>query len=187
MTENDLIKYGLLAVLICIGTWFAAAINRFNRNSTVQPALKIVLVCSVALAGVTLFEVIGSSPSHALMAVTFLMAAASAMIFGMSLKIIHKKNMGLAFSDAVPDDLAVDGPYRYVRHPLYTSYCIFWIACAVIANSVAGWVLAIAICALYHRAAFSEERALLASDLGARYRAYRERTGLLMPRFPTSR
>ena len=187
MTEDDLIKYLLLAVLVCIGTWFAAAINHFNRATTVQPTLKIVLAASFALTVVTLFDAIPSSPSYLMMAATFVMAGMSALIFRQSLKIIHKKNMGLAFSNAVPDDLAVDGPYKYVRHPLYTSYCIFWIACALLSGSLVGWLLAAAICVLYHMAAFSEERLLLASDLGERYRKYLERTGRLVPRLPLPR
>jgi protein-S-isoprenylcysteine O-methyltransferase Ste14 len=77
--------------------------------------------------------------------------------------------------------LVTDGPYRYVRHPLYTLGAAFYLALAV---ATALWwlllVLAISSAVLAWRT--RREEANLLERFGDDYRRYMERTGRFLPR-----
>lgn len=77
--------------------------------------------------------------------------------------------------------LIQSGPYRVIRHPLYTGILL----------AAAGWCLAVpmwssligalSLTACFVRRAHKED-ALLAAEFGADFEAYRQRTGRLVPR-----
>jgi protein-S-isoprenylcysteine O-methyltransferase Ste14 len=72
------------------------------------------------------------------------------------------------------------GPYRYVRHPIYSGYLLIWIG-QVLVNLSIGIALFVAIHVLLmiYRARLEERRLAEASP---EYRAYREQTGFLFPK-----
>ena len=83
---------------------------------------------------------------------------------------------------SISSGLITCGPYRYIRHPFYTSYNLAWLAGLV---ATAWWPLAVAaavMAALYERVAREEERGFAASALGEKYRLYRLRAGRYFPR-----
>ncbi|GAB4429042.1 MAG: hypothetical protein OHK0015_12560 [Chloroflexi bacterium OHK40] len=77
--------------------------------------------------------------------------------------------------------LVIDGPYRWVRHPMYTAFLMFFAGSALTtANSViigpagvASWVILRRIAA---------EESMMTARFGDDYRIYTERTGRLLPR-----
>jgi protein-S-isoprenylcysteine O-methyltransferase Ste14 len=71
------------------------------------------------------------------------------------------------------------GPYRWVRHPLYTGEITSSLGLALTAHSPAALGIWLAICALQGYRALREEQVLLAALPG--YRAYRGRTAALLP------
>lgn len=87
----------------------------------------------------------------------------------------------IASSRQAPEELVTWGAYRLARHPFYLAYILFW-AGAVVASESA-WVLAAAIvmAGLYTRTARQEERQILDTPLGERYRAYQRETGMFWP------
>lgn len=78
--------------------------------------------------------------------------------------------------------LVTNGPYRYVRHPMYASGFTFMIALAV---ATANWLVVLPMIAgtalLY--AQVGREEAMLIERFGDDYRAYMKRTGRFLPRF----
>lgn len=88
----------------------------------------------------------------------------------------------VAFDTDAPSFLLQYGPYRYVRHPFYLAYVLFWLGTAVAVNSLLGWVAPLVVTALYAEAAFREERKFASSDLAGAYSAYRARAGMFWPR-----
>jgi protein-S-isoprenylcysteine O-methyltransferase Ste14 len=95
-------------------------------------------------------------------------------------------NLGRNVSETVltkqDQELVVSGPYRWVRHPLYTTGIGLFIALGLMAAN--GFILAFALIAL---AAIRlvvvplEEKALI-ERFGPEYRAYMQRTGAMFPR-----
>lgn len=81
-----------------------------------------------------------------------------------------------------PDhQLVTDGPYRWIRHPLYTFGSLFYIAIALICQS---WLIlgiwAVAFLLLYLRLPLEE--AELQKRFGEEYDRYKQRTGRFFPR-----
>lgn len=79
-------------------------------------------------------------------------------------------------------ELVVHGPYRWVRHPLYSVATLMFVSCGVIASS--WWILLFAVVAVVMIAGVvipREEKALVAK-FGESYEAYRLRAGRLFPK-----
>lgn len=77
--------------------------------------------------------------------------------------------------------LITSGPYRYVRHPLYTGLMLFALGCAVGWNTWVHWSVVAALAVVLHCKARREE-SLLALRFDD-YRAYALRTGRFVPRW----
>lgn len=182
MDFADILKYATLAYLICLGIWYATATAKFDRASRARPLLFLVLALSFSASAVTLAIALPADLPDARVLITLGMATFSAILFKWALRSINNKNLGLAFSGIVPGEVVQHGPYRFVRHPLYTAYSIFWASCAVLSASPIVAVLAALIFLFYILAARSEERDLMGSGLAPTYGSYRQRTGLMTPR-----
>jgi protein-S-isoprenylcysteine O-methyltransferase Ste14 len=99
---------------------------------------------------------------------------------------IWGRKFGIAWGDHVPDAVCTEGPYRWVRHPLYAAYLTAYLAVLV---ALPHWLTAtvfLANIALFAHAAHNDEKHIAASALAADYAAYRERTGMFLPRFSRS-
>jgi protein-S-isoprenylcysteine O-methyltransferase Ste14 len=94
----------------------------------------------------------------------------------------------IGFSWQLPQaGLAKRGPYRFVRHPLYLSYLVAWLAIPAVLLDPLGLAAAAGMAVIYVIAARQEEALLLRSELGAEYGAYHRRTPMLLPwRWPGS-
>ncbi len=88
----------------------------------------------------------------------------------------------LAFDTDQPSFLLLTGPYRYVRHPFYLAYVLFWLGTAIAAHAITGWIAPLLMTGLYVEAATREERKFANSPLAAAYAQYRTRAGLFWPR-----
>jgi protein-S-isoprenylcysteine O-methyltransferase Ste14 len=71
------------------------------------------------------------------------------------------------------------GPYRWVRHPLYTGEIVASLGLALTAGTVAAGATWLCLCALQAYRALREEQVLLRALPG--YRDYRDRTAALLP------
>jgi protein-S-isoprenylcysteine O-methyltransferase Ste14 len=80
--------------------------------------------------------------------------------------------------------LIVAGPYRRMRHPMYTAlFCMAFAYSLLSAN----WIVAaanIAAVALMYLTRVRDEEQMLIDQFGDEYRAYMRRTGRLLPRLP---
>jgi protein-S-isoprenylcysteine O-methyltransferase Ste14 len=86
-----------------------------------------------------------------------------------------------AFVPTEPGWFTQAGPYRLVRHPIYTAYLLAWAAAPVACASPALGLTALWMLALHLLAARQEERAFASSRFAAEYAAYRRRTGMFFP------
>ncbi|HSE67951.1 MAG TPA: isoprenylcysteine carboxylmethyltransferase family protein [Gemmatimonadales bacterium] len=82
--------------------------------------------------------------------------------------------------------LVVDGPYRWVRHPLYVSAALLTVAISLVAANWFLLVTGIVVLFLLIMRTRIEERNL-AARFGNRYRTYMRRTGAFVPRFGADR
>ena len=80
--------------------------------------------------------------------------------------------------------LVVQGPYHWVRHPMYTSFVLLWIGYFFISTNwfigltgISGFVLAIVV-------RTPKEEHMMIERFGDEYLAYMKRTGRYLPRLP---
>lgn len=94
-----------------------------------------------------------------------------------------------AFASGPPDSLALTGPYRLVRHPIYVAYLLALCAAASLCGSAEVWLVTAWMAVVYALAAVQEERLILESSLAESYRRYRQRVGMFVPKvsWPTRR
>jgi protein-S-isoprenylcysteine O-methyltransferase Ste14 len=106
---------------------------------------------------------------------------ASLALFLAAIRATRGARLRVAFDRGQSIALIDTGPYRYVRHPFYLSYTLFWIGCAAATISPISVLFAAVLVGLYATAAYVEEKRFLASSLSEQYADYRRRTGSLWP------
>lgn len=74
------------------------------------------------------------------------------------------------------------GPYRYVRHPLYSGSILFALGTCLVAGSLTAALLLCLVVYWFYLPALNTEEQFLAARFGAEWNAYREQTGRLLPR-----
>lgn len=109
--------------------------------------------------------------------------AASLGLFWAAIFASREARLLLAFDEKKPHGLVSIGPYRYVRHPFYLSYLIFWAGWALATWHLLGLLPLVVIVGIYVSAALGEERKFENSPLADEYRKYRGRAGFLWPKF----
>ena len=75
--------------------------------------------------------------------------------------------------------LVAHGPYRWIRHPMYTAVMLLGVACALTTGHVWAWLLLVFMCLMLLSKAVLEERWMLA--LYPDYARYQARTRWFIP------
>jgi protein-S-isoprenylcysteine O-methyltransferase Ste14 len=107
--------------------------------------------------------------------------ALAAVVF---IYLVHRE-LGVYFSTTLViregHRLVRTGPYRYVRHPMYSAYLCLFMGTLLFSNN---WLLGfsgIAIIASLMVLRIRKEEALLLERFGSEYQAYRHSTGMFIP------
>jgi protein-S-isoprenylcysteine O-methyltransferase Ste14 len=80
-----------------------------------------------------------------------------------------------------------EGPYRYVRHPMYSAFFVLGLGLLLLS---ANWLIGVSHLAAVtwmYRARVASEEALMSEHFGDTYRQYMATTGRLLPRLKASR
>lgn len=94
-----------------------------------------------------------------------------------------KKNLSLAFDDQTRiEAIITHGPWKYIRHPFYLSYILFWLACAVGTLHLTSIVVCVALIFIYCYSAIREEGALKGSRYREEYLKYQKNAGFFFPK-----
>ncbi len=108
----------------------------------------------------------------------------SLWLFWWAVAVNRARPLSLAYSSDTPEHLVSEGPYAYIRHPLYVSYMLCWIAGVLATGRPALLATVLGMGWIYHRAALVEEAKFAASPLAGEYAGYMRRTGRYFPRMP---
>lgn len=104
-------------------------------------------------------------------------------LFAATISASREAGLDYAFTPEKPRSLLEKGPYRYIRHPFYTSYIVFWGGWALATWSWLSLVCLAVLVVLYVIAARSEEEKFSQTPMAASYTAYRGRAGLFWPKW----
>jgi protein-S-isoprenylcysteine O-methyltransferase Ste14 len=78
--------------------------------------------------------------------------------------------------------VVTEGPYAYLRHPIYTAALMIWVSVAIgFASAIAGLITIAYVVPAYYIYSRSEEKMML-QHFGDAYRVYRDGTGGFVPR-----
>jgi len=144
-----------------------------HRLGTVLVALQLALIAFLAVIGVPAF-LSGRAPLLA-----WAMAAAGVPLGLWALACNRPGNFNIRPAPREGGQLVQEGPYRWIRHPMYTAVMACGLACASAATSPWGWLGIAALVAVLATKATFEERWMLAAHPG--YAAYRARTQRFVP------
>jgi len=176
----------LVSVLVASGTWLGIGrqMRSYFRGADQRTGAKTWLIaCSFACALAQLVTLLAVRPPGATWFWSGLgMYALANGLFWWALAAHGKAHPAFAFIRVAPASLTTAGPYRLVRHPIYTAYLLAWCAGAII--TAQPWLLlTVAFMGLFYvSAARQEESTFLTGGMAASYQAYRRRTGMFLPK-----
>jgi protein-S-isoprenylcysteine O-methyltransferase Ste14 len=116
-----------------------------------------------------------------------ILALSSVLLYEWSRRTVMDRDFYIGLAGEVPAAICEMGPYRYTRHPFYSSYMIAFLGVAVAFPSPTVSIVCLLNIGLFVYMAFDDERVLLGSSLSADYRIYRGRVGMFVPRFAAKR
>ena len=111
-----------------------------------------------------------------------ILLACSLLLYEWARRTIRNRGFQIAWSDRTPGELCAAGPYAHVRHPVYLSYVLAFLALLVAFPGLPALAIVLFNAALYRHAAAADERSLIASPLGNEYARYRRATGMFLPK-----
>lgn len=168
-----------IAIGLTFGLFIVGAFTVFRRvegDDIRFTAIKVVTVATLAYAVWTLYQSPPAFPAAALAA-----CIAACALFLWAAKHVSK-SLTLAYSSDEPRLLYSSGPYRFIRHPFYTSYLLGYggviAACGTGVSMLLGCIAVV----LYTRAARFEEAKFSHSALKSSYDGYKASTGMFFPR-----
>jgi protein-S-isoprenylcysteine O-methyltransferase Ste14 len=89
------------------------------------------------------------------------------------------RNWGMPMTQRAEPELVTSGPYRFVRHPIYTGLLTAILGTALV-NNLLGLIVVAVLVAYFYYCGLVEERNL-ATTFPAAYPEYRSRTKMLIP------
>ena len=148
--------------------------SRFgHRLGTVLVALQFALLAALAILALPVL-LSGQAPAGA-----WFLAGAGALLGLWALSSNRPGNFNIRPMPREGGSLVQRGPYRWVRHPMYTSVLGAGLACAWAGQSVWAWLSLAALALVLAVKAHYEEQWMLAAHSG--YAAYRVRTWRVLP------
>jgi protein-S-isoprenylcysteine O-methyltransferase Ste14 len=138
---------------------------------------------SVSVVGV--FVIAGALRDSSLAVHSLVLAVIGAVLFaaGIALAVwarLHLgRNWGMPTTQRAEPELVTSGPYRFVRHPIYTALLTATLGTALV-NNLLGLIVVAALGAYFYYCGTVEERNLTATFPQA-YPEYRTRTKMLIP------
>ena len=106
----------------------------------------------------------------------------SAALFLWALQASRSSRLKLIYDEARPDAILQAGPYRFIRHPFYASYVVFWLGIALATLHPVSVAYEVCLVPLLVLAACAEEKSFEQSTLAADYARYRRTAGLMWPK-----
>lgn len=181
---NSLFEWALTVIGGSTLIVFAVALqNFFVQPPTLTRPQRLFQDLSV-LVGIT--HVFGllvlNSATNAQAGVGIVMYSVSLSLFLSAIEAARRTPLARTFVyEPRPDKILRTGPYRVIRHPIYLSYSLAWLAAPVAMQSVVLGATAVFMIGCYVTSAREEERLLAAGPRAADYAQYRARTWRMIP------
>jgi protein-S-isoprenylcysteine O-methyltransferase Ste14 len=174
--------------MITLVYWAAAAVrkkkysDRTRTHSTVGILIGVLVLSFFILQSRSvqhLIQQLSPAPVGPVMGITSVFLAAAGAGLAIWARAHLSKNWGIPMAVKQKPELVTSGPYKFVRHPIYTGFILALIGSALASGTV--WIfLLLPMCAYFVFSAFIEEK-VLAMEFPARYPEYKKRSKMLLP------
>jgi protein-S-isoprenylcysteine O-methyltransferase Ste14 len=171
-----------ILLLACVASFWWGMRRFFTRPAGFTASMRLIAGSSTVFAILHLFAILFASSLTAERSMAgAVLYIFSAGLFWWAIQTSRAKPLSAAFSPDAPGHLVRSGPYRFVRHPLYSSYILTWLAGWIV--TAQWWLLPTVamMIAIYFVASSAEEEKFLRSPLSQAYQQYRLRTGRFLP------
>jgi protein-S-isoprenylcysteine O-methyltransferase Ste14 len=121
------------------------------------------------------------APDTIALAVTGVVLTVAGVALAMWARLVLGENWSAAVSIRKDHELIRMGPYRTMRHPIYTGMLLGLLGTALVVGEVRG-ILALVIVGLGFYLKARKEEALLSREFGAGFEAHAKHTGMFLPR-----
>ncbi len=155
----------------------AAGAKQGTRTRRIRPPGLIIVVIGFVL--VRAFHTNGLAVDNLALEVLGTILVLSGLGFAVWARIYLGRNWGMPMTRKDEPELVTSGPYRFVRHPIYSGILL-----AVLGTSLATniyWLIAFALLAVYFVYSAQVEEKLMASSFPEAYASYRAHTKMLIP------
>lgn len=169
-----------LAGVACFGSFAWAVKGHFRSLDRPPRGMQMISILSIAAVGWFLLRIEASPPGRFWPLALAMMAGAQAM-FWWAVATTRVQRLTLAFETDTPAFLYKTGPFRYVRHPFYGIYLLFWTSTSIATSQIVAWIVPLTFALVYFLAARREEDKFAHSALAEYYQRYRIRTGMFFP------
>jgi protein-S-isoprenylcysteine O-methyltransferase Ste14 len=153
----------------------------FRRSAQLTPRAGRVAILGAVCSLVHATAIATTAGPPAARAAGLVLIALATLLFWLAVRACGAMRLTTIFETDVPHRLIGHGPFRYVRHPFYASYTLFWIGGALASGSWLALAAAGLMVVIYVVAARGEERKFAVSALAGEYDAYRRTAGLMWP------
>ena len=161
--------------------WFLAALTMKRGRvpwSRELPVRAVIVVCAFLLLRLGAFRG-GDLNSDPLRAGLGLSLFAVGLGFAIWARVHIGRNWGTPMSQKDEPELVTSGPYRLVRHPIYSGILAAGVGTAVALSWM--WLVAVALAGLYFIYSATVEERYLTQEFPDAYPAYRHLTKMLVP------
>jgi protein-S-isoprenylcysteine O-methyltransferase Ste14 len=175
-----------LVVLAACVTWLALGIcmRFYFRGGRRQSMAKSWLTLAATLGTLgqiaTLF--FAEPPSSWVSWITLAGFVPVHLLFWGALATHGGKRPAFAFLPDAPSCLRTTGPYRLIRHPIYSAYLLGWVNTALATGMWWPFLFPGFMAVIYWWAARQEEQSMLSGPMAEQYREYQKRTGMFVPK-----
>jgi len=108
-----------------------------------------------------------------------LVLLAAGLLFAIWARVAIGRNWGTPMTEKIDPELVTTGPYRFVRHPIYSGIILAGIGTGIALNWY--WLVVVAIAGSYFIYSATSEERYLAEQFPDTYPAYRRSTKMLVP------
>jgi protein-S-isoprenylcysteine O-methyltransferase Ste14 len=159
--------------------WFVSALGAKQGR---RGGRRIPLQWLSALSVILIFRVFrgGSLTVHSpVLAAIGAVAFASGIALAIWARVHLGRNWGMPMTQKAEPELVTSGPYRFVRHPIYSGLLVAILGTALVTNLIGLIIVAILGAYFYYSASVEEEN--LTATFPAAYPEYRNSTKMLIP------
>ncbi len=169
--------------LFALGYFLVISAATKQHFASEKYPLGMYVISALSLVGLFAFLVHAYWSNLSNSVATVVLISAAFLLFGWAARHSLRKNLSLAFGkEARIDKIITSGPWKFIRHPFYLSYLVFWLACMIGTQHLASVSVFIALLFIYCYSALLEERILRNGRHREDYLRYQENVGFLLPK-----